>query len=103
MWLSFCSKLAPSLGEKLGSVYQFVLSEKQTTKMESGMQEIYGGGECWRLQGKQEQEEVRESWTAIQSDTYQRREDTKYSKRRNFKPQWTQESNSDQVDAESHP
>lgn len=26
-----------------------MLSEKQTTKMESGMQEIYGGGECWRL------------------------------------------------------
>ena len=35
--------------DKLGSVYQFMLSENQTTKMESDMQEIYGGGECWRL------------------------------------------------------
>ena len=51
-----------------------MLSEKQTTKMESDMQEVYGGGECWRLGKGSKSRRSLESWTAIQSDIYQRRE-----------------------------
>lgn len=63
--------------ETLESVYQFVLSEKQTTKMESELQSFMEVGNAGDWVKEARAGEVRESWTAIQSDTYPEERDIK--------------------------
>lgn len=81
-----------------------MLSEKQTTKMESDMPEIYRGVECWRLGKGRESRRRLESLGLLYSLTHIR-EEREIKRTKEEEPQTSMELRKclGQADAESRP